>query len=195
MLAVGCACAAVALSGCAKHSDTTETTTTTSGATAAASGADTTGGSPAAKGGAAATAAPTEPPGGTATSSSGAAIVSAPPTSSAAAPAADATGAPFTFITLPVYPGATEDKSQALSLSANGTSGQITIYTTKDDGKTVSEWYKTHLPANWKNAIMTTNDKTLGTFSNEGSEGDQSVIVNDAQGGVTRIQLATKHGK
>jgi hypothetical protein len=79
-------------------------------------------------------------------------------------------------------------------MAANGNSVVIKVYTTTDDGGKVTNWYKSNLPAVWKNAILTSDGKTTGTFSNEMSDGDQSVIVT-SDGTTTRIQLATKHGK
>ena len=50
-------------------------------------------------------------------------------------------------------------------------------------------------PSAWKNGILTSEGKTVGTFSNEMPDGDQSVIVNSQDDKTSRIQLATKHGK
>ena len=87
-----------------------------------------------------------------------------------------------------MYPGAAEGKDQALSASGNGTSVTMHVYTTKDDAKKVSEWYKSHLPASWKNSIITVGGKTGGTFVDEHSDGDQSVIVANMDETTTRIQ-------
>ena len=94
-----------------------------------------------------------------------------------------------------MYPGAAEGKDQALSASGNGTSVTMHVYTTKDDAKKVSEWYKSHLPASWKSSIITVGGKTGGTFVDEHSDGDQSVIVANMDETTTRIQATTKHGK
>jgi hypothetical protein len=99
------------------------------------------------------------------------------------------------YIDLPVYPGATENKDQGLSMSANGSSVAMKVYTSKDDAKTVADWYKSHLPAAWKTGVLTADNKTIGTFASELSDGDQSIIVTTQDDKTTRIQLATKHGK
>jgi len=99
------------------------------------------------------------------------------------------------YIDILVYPGASENKDQGMTMSANGTSLVMKVYTSKDDAMTVSNWYKAHLPAAWKNGIITAEGKTVGTFSNEMVDGDQSVIVASQDDKTTRIQLATKHGK
>jgi hypothetical protein len=69
------------------------------------------------------------------------------------------------------------------------------VFTSKDDAKKVAEWYKSHLPASWKNSIMTVGGKTAGTFVDEHADGDQSVLVTNQDDGTSRIQLTTKHGK
>jgi hypothetical protein len=99
------------------------------------------------------------------------------------------------YIDLPIYPGSTENKDQGLSMSANGSSVAMKVYTSKDDAKTVAEWYKSHLPAAWKNGVITADNKTIGTFTTEMPDGDQSIIVATQDDKTTRIQLATKHGK
>ncbi|MDB5040399.1 MAG: hypothetical protein JWN27_1125 [Candidatus Eremiobacteraeota bacterium] len=99
------------------------------------------------------------------------------------------------YIELPIYPAATENKDQGLSMSANGSSVAMKVYTSKDDAKTVADWYKSHLPAAWKSGVLTADNKTIGTFTNEMSDGDQSIIVATQDDKATRIQLATKHGK
>ena len=82
-------------------------------------------------------------------------------------------------------------------MTTNTGSLEMKVYTTKDDAKKVAEWYKSHLPASFKGGILTSGDKTVGTFADEhaNSDGDQSVIVANQEGGPTRIQLTTKHGK
>ena len=185
-------CAALLLTACAKKTDQTTTSTQAaadagvSSAPAAASS-----GSPDA-----------------AVSATPVAIVSASPDASASAAADSAASVPSMsvttkssngasggFIDLPVYPGAAESKEGAMSMSTNTGSFTVKVYTSKDDTKKVAEWYKAHLPSSFKNAIMTSNDKTVGTFANERSDGDQSIIVAGQPDNTTRIQLATKHGK
>jgi hypothetical protein len=176
-------CAALLFTGCAKKTDqsTATDTTTTAGSTPAADTAMTP--APATDVSAAPTA--STAPVVTATAASGDTSVS----SSAGS------GASTGYIQIPVYPGAAEGTDQALSASGNGTSVTMHIYTTKDDARKVSEWYKSHLPASWKSSIITVGGKTGGTFVDEHADGDQSVIVANADETTTRIQLTTKHGK
>ncbi|HEY4441045.1 MAG TPA: hypothetical protein VGN14_11370, partial [Candidatus Elarobacter sp.] len=82
-----------------------------------------------------------------------------------------------------------------MTMSQNGQSLAIKVYDAKDDAKTVSDWYKSHLPAAWKNGIVTSDNKTVGTYANEMSDGAQTVIVATQDATTTRIQLSTKHGK
>jgi hypothetical protein len=124
------------------------------------------------------------------TSSAGSTTATTAP-DAAAATAASTSG----YIALPVYPGSTENKDQGISMSANGTSVAMKVYTSPDDAKTIADWYKSHLPAAWKNGVLTADHKTIGTFTNEMSDGDQSIIVATQDDKATRIQLATKHGK
>ena len=184
-------CAALLLSACAKK--TTDQTTTTS--------TDTT------QSGTASTA----PDAGTsaAPDASASAAPDAGASPAAAAPSADTTTAATTtttstsngaasgggYIDLPVYPGATESKDQSMAMSANTGSVTIKVYASKDGAKNVADWYKAHLPAEFKGGVLTSGEKTVGTFSEEHADGDQSVVVADQDGGGTRIQLATKHGK
>jgi hypothetical protein len=129
----------------------------------------------------------------------------APDAAATAAPAAAATnevkvdvkqgGGSAGFIDMPVYPGASEDKSQEMSMSANGGSVTVKVFKTGDDPKKVADWYKSHLPAAWKGGVMTAGDKTVGTFGNDTGDGDQSVLVANQDDHTTRIQLTTKHGK
>ena len=173
-------CAALLFTGCAKKStdqstSTSSTDTQTAGATPAA---DT-----------AATAAP-------ATDASSAPVVTATAAAGGTSVSSSSgNGASAGYIDIPVYPGAIEGKDQALSASGNGTSVTMHVYTTKDDARKVSEWYKSHLPASWKNSIITVGGKTGGTFVDEHADGDQSVIVANTDDTTTRIQLTTKHGK
>jgi len=125
------------------------------------------------------------------TSSAGSTTATTAPDASATSSGSGTAG----YIDLPVYPGSTENKDQELSMSANGTSVAMKVYTSKDDAKAIADWYKAQLPAAWKNVVLTTESKTIGTFSNEMSDGDQSIIVSTQDDKTTRIQLATKHGK
>jgi hypothetical protein len=177
---------ALSLAGCTKNSDTSSSTTSTSATTAPAD---------------AASAAPAD------ATTSGEVTT----TTATSAPAAAATTSTVTvngttvttsngsgtssYIALPVYPGANDNTDQGMSMSSNGTSVTIKVYTSKDDAKVVSDWYKSHLPGAWKNGILTSDGKTVGTFSNEMGDGDQSVIVASQDDKTTRIQLSTKHGK
>ncbi|HZO95165.1 MAG TPA: hypothetical protein VFB22_15575 [Candidatus Baltobacteraceae bacterium] len=178
------ACAALAFSGCSKHTDSSQTTTTTTDtSTAMPAGAAATAPGDAAAGGAAPTA-----------TAMSAAATPAGEAAAATTPAAAPSGS-FRFIDVPVYPGAREDPAQHLSMSSGDGSVDMHVYATKDDSKRVAEWYKSHLPANWKSEILTANDKTVGTFDQEQSGvGDQSVIVADNNGS-TRVQITTKKGK
>jgi hypothetical protein len=170
-------CAALLLAGCAKKStdQTTTTSTTTTDASPAAA-------APGAVASAAADAAAAA-----ASASPGAISVSV----KTSAPAA---GGANGFIDLPVYPGAAENKDQAISSSGNGVTVTLVVYSTSDDAKKVADWYKSHLPANWKGGVLTAGGKTIGTFSNETPDGDQSVVV-ASDTTATRIQLTTKKGK
>jgi hypothetical protein len=179
-------CAALLLCACAKHTDQTTTASTDATTATTAPAAD--------------SAASTAPD---ATAST------APDASAATAPAADATTSSTTatttggtngsssggYITLPVYPGATDAKDNgSMSVSTNTGSIAMKSYTTADDAKKVADWYKAHLPAAFKNAILTSDNKTNATFVDEHTDGDQSVLVTSQDAG-TRIQLTTKHGK
>jgi hypothetical protein len=185
-------CAALLLTACAKKTDQT-TTSTQAAADAGVSSAPAaaTSGSPDA-----------------AVSATPVAIVSASPDASASAAADSAASVPSMsvttkssngasggFIDLPVYPGAAESKEGAMSMSTNTGSFTVKVYTSKDDTKKVAEWYKSHLPGAFKGGILTAGDKTVGTFTDEHTDGDQSVIVAAADDHTTRIQLSTKHGK
>ena len=167
-------CAALLCTGCAKKTtDQTTTGSSTTDATTQSAAA-----TPAAD--AAATTAPvttTATAGGTSVSSS------------------SGNGTSGGYIDIPVYPGAAEETAQAITASGNGSSVSMKVYTSKDDPKRVSEWYKSHLPASWKNSIITVGGKTGGTFADEHADGDQTVLVTSQDDGSSRIQLATKHGK
>ena len=176
------ACLAMTLAGCSKHSDSQTTTTTTDTSTTAAATATS------ASDAAAATAA-SSPAGTTMTAATPAGEAGA-----ATTPVPAPSGG-FSFIDIPVYPGAKEDPSQHMSMTSGDGSLEMHVYATKDDTKTVAEWYKSHLPASWKNTVITANDKTVGTFVQEQiGVGDQSVMVGD-NNGATRIQITTKKGK
>ena len=182
-------CAAILLSACAKKTD--QTTTTTTGASSATV-------APAADAGAASAA-----PNAAATAASGeASVASAAPTTAAAGSTTTATSSGSNgassggYITLPVYPGASEAKDNgSMSISTNTGSLAMKSYTTSDDGKKVADWYKAHLPASFKNMVFTSDNKTSATFVEEHPDGDQSVLVTTQDVTTTRIQLTTKHGK
>jgi hypothetical protein len=171
-------CAALLFTGCTKK--TTDQTTSGSSTTDTTTQA----------------AAPTPAAGGAATTASSAPVVTATAAAGGTSVSSSSgNGASDGYIDIPVYPGATEGTDQALSASGNGTSVTMHVYTTKDDARKVSEWYKSHLPASWKNSIITMGGKTGGTFVDEHADGDQSVIVANMDETTTRIQLTTKHGK
>jgi hypothetical protein len=177
-------CATLLLAACAKKTDQTTTTTDTTQSTAATSAPDA---SATAAAEATATTAPQAPATST-TVTSGSTTVTTTTGSNGAGSG--------NFIDLPVYPGASELKDQGMTMSANGTSVTLKVYDTKDDTKKVAEWYKSHLPASFKGGILTSGDKTVGTFGQQyDGNGDQSVIVNSQDDKTTRIQLATKRGK
>jgi hypothetical protein len=188
-------CAALLLTACAKKTDQTTTSTDTSSTSATASS------SPSSVYSSAPDASPAAGASASATASG------APDASATTAPTADATtsvttstsngtaGAGGGYIDLPVYPGATESKEGAMSMSTNTGSFVVKIYNTKDDTKKVADWYKGHLPAAFKGGVLTAGDKTVGTFADEHTDGDQSVIVAGQDDHTTRIQLSTKHGK
>ena len=170
-------CAAVLFTGCAKK--TTDQTTSGSSTT------DATTQSAAATPASDAAAAPATTAPGTTTASAGGTSVSS----------SSGNGSSGAYIDIPVYPGAVEDTAQAITASGNGTSVAMKVYNSKDDAKRVSEWYKSHLPASWKNSIITVGGKTGGTFADEHADGDQTVMVTSQDDGSSRIQIATKHGK
>ncbi len=177
-------CGALLLTACAKKADqstTTSTDTTQAGSATTAPDAA-----------APANAAATTMPAATASTAPGEATVT---TGGTTVSTSSGNGASSGYIDLPVYPGAAESKDQGMAMSSNGTSVAMKVYTTKDDPKSVSDWYKSHLPASWKNGILTAGGKTVGTFANERTDGDQSVIVSNQDDGTSRIQLTTKHGK
>jgi hypothetical protein len=177
-------CAALALTACTKSSQTTTTDATQTAAPDTTQGAGSTAAPDATATDAAAAPGATTP-------------ASAPPgttTTTSTSTTNGSGGASTGYVDLPVYPGSTETKNQELSMASNGNSVVIKVYTTNDDGAKVTNWYKSNLPSAWKNEILSSDGKTTGTFSNEMSDGDQSVIVTP-DGTNTRIQLATKHGK
>lgn len=196
-------CGALLLSACAKKTDQTTTSTDSSQSAASTSAPD-----------ASASATPPE----VIASSSPDASASTAPSASATTAAMTATTVPVSsattgtsataatgtngassggYIDLPVYPGATETKDQAMSVSTNTGSFVTKVYATKDDTKKVADWYKSHLPASFKGGVISSGDKTMGSFADEhtNGEGDQSVIVASQDDKTTRIQLSTKHGK
>jgi hypothetical protein len=187
-------CAALLLTACAKKTDQTTASTDTSSTSSSASS------SPSGVYSAAPDASP-------AADASAASSTSAAPSASATGASAEATttvttstsngtaGSGGGYIDLPVYPGASETKEGAMSMSTNTGSFTVKIYTTKDDTKKVADWYKGHLPAAFKGGVLTAGDKTVGTFADEHTDGDQSVIVASQDDKTTRIQLSTKHGK
>lgn len=183
--AVVALCAVLALTACTKSSQTSTDTT----ATAAPDATDTT--SPAATS--------TDAPATSATTAAMTPASTAPgtttTTTSTTTTGSNGAAGSAAYIDLPVYPGSTENKSQDLSMSASGNSVLIKVYETKDDAGKVANWYKSNLPSAWKNSILTSDNKTAATFSNEMSDGDQSVLITTQDGVTTRIQLATKHGK
>jgi hypothetical protein len=188
-------CGALLLTACAKKTDqsttaSTDNTTTTTQSADASPAADATTMAPATDASPASAASPASgtSPAATATTTTSSAGGTTVSTSAG-------NGTSDGYIDLPVYPGATEMKDQAISSSSNGSSVAIKIYTTKDDAKKVAEWYKSHLPSSWKNGILTAGGKTVGTFADEHADGDQSVVVANQDDGTSRIQLATKHGK
>jgi hypothetical protein len=183
-------CAALLLSACAKKTDQTTTTSTDASSATAAPAADT---SASAAPDAAATAAPdattSAAPNAAATTAAGSTTTTSTSSGTNGASSGD-------YITLPVYPGATEaPDAGSMSVTTNTGSVVMKVYATKDDAKKVADWYKAHLPATFKDSIMTVDTKTIGTFVNERTDGDQSVIVATQDVTTTRIQLTTKHGK
>jgi hypothetical protein len=185
-------CAALLLTGCAKKTDQTTTSDATTTQAAADAGA-----TPASDAGEA-TAAPDAgtTPAAEVAGSTAPAATTGPLTATTVTGSGSNGAAPGGYIDLPIYPGATEQKEQAMSSSSNEGSVSMKVYSTKDDAKKVAEWYKSHLPASFKGGILTAGDKTVGTWAAEHADGDQNVIVgSDSSAGVTRVQLTTKHGK
>jgi len=179
-------CASLLLTACAKSHETSTSTSTDATKTTDTSVAATAGAGTSAPD---ATAAPAD-------ASTAAPATAAAGTTATTAAASGSSGAGGNnFIELPVYPGSAEVKDQDVSMSANGTSIAMKVYATKDDTKRVIDWYKAHLPAAWKNFQISSGDKTTGTFSSEGSDGDQTVLISTQDDKTTRVQLTTKHGK
>jgi hypothetical protein len=176
-------CAALLLSACAKKTtdQTTTSTDSTQGTTTASSAPDAT-----------ASASPDASATTAAAPSTPAAESTTTVTTSTSNGTASGGGG---YIDLPVYPGATENKDNAMQMSTNGGSFTVKIYTSKDDTKKVADWYKSHLPAAFKGGVLTAGDKTVGTFADEHPDGDQSIVVASQDDHTTRIQLSTKHGK
>jgi hypothetical protein len=165
--------AALLLTACAKKTDQTTTTTTDTQS---------------------ATTAPAPAAGATAVPDTTAAPAAAA-TTAVTVDAKSSSNGSGAFIDMPVYPGASENKDQSLTMSANGGSVAVKVYTTGDDAKKVTDWYKSHLPAAWKNMVVGSDKATMGTFVNETGDGDQTVLVASQDDHTTRIQLTTKHGK
>lgn len=192
-------CGVLLLTACAKKTDQTTTTsadtsTSTTAPAAGTSAAPDAGSTPVAE------VNPSSSPDVSATAAgtpaAAATAVSTTATTTTTATMTGGNGASAGYITLPVYPSASETKDGEMSMTTNTGSLEMKVYTTKDDPKKVAEWYKGHLPGAFKGGILTTGDKTVGTFADEHPDGDQSVIVaNDSNGSGTRIQLTTKHGK
>lgn len=180
------------LGGCAKKTD--ETTTTTVGSSQAANDA---GGSATTAPDASSTGAPDATSTAAADASgSSASTATTGPAADTAVAAKGTNGAGSTaFITFPVYPGAAELKDQALDVKTGDGSMTMRAYTTKDDAKVVADWYKAHLPAAFKGAVLTAAGGTTATYVNEHADGDQSVLIGGQPNQTTRIQLTTKHGK
>jgi hypothetical protein len=192
-------CASLLLAACAKHQDSSTTTSTdatktTDTSIAATPGAGTS--APDATAAADATAAPADTSTAAAAATVAAAATTAADASATTSAATGSSGAGSTkFIEMPVYPGSAELKDQDISVASNGSSVVIKVYSTKDDTKHVIDWYKSHLPASWKNFQLSSGDKTTGSFTNEGSDGDQTVLIATQDDKTSRIQLSTKHGK
>ena len=180
-------CAAILLSACAKKTDQSTTSTSGAASSTATVAPDAAAASPA--------------PDATATTVGEATVTTPAPdattaSSTTTASSSSGTGDAGAYITLPVYPGATDAKDNgSMSISTNTGSIAMKSYTTADDAKKVADWYKSHLPAAFKNAILTSDNKTNATFVNEHTDGDQSVLITTTDGSTTRIQLTTKHGK
>lgn len=187
-------CVGLALTGCTKSTQTTSTTSDTTQTAAPDAG---TAGASSAPDAASTGGAPTVTTPASNATMGAMAPASAVPTANVttSTTGGSANGTSGAYIDLPVYPNATEMKDQDMSASSNTGSLVMKAYTTKDDAKTVADWYKSHLPSAWKGGVLTAGSKTVGTFSNEESDGDQSVIVASQDDGTTRIQLTTKHGK
>jgi hypothetical protein len=196
---IAIALAAAFLGGCSKSSDSG---TSSDAASPAADAVTTSAASPDA--GASAPAASTS----AATAAAGeatvaTAVATAPGTAATtganAAPSANAAPGANAAIDLPVYPGATEQNDKGMSLTTGTASVKMQVFDSKDDAKKVIDWYKAHLPSGWQNFVISTDNKTMGTFTNDNENGskpagaEQSVIVT-VDNGVTRIQLTTKKG-
>ncbi len=175
-------CGALLITGCAKKTTDQSTTTTDAQSATDATSAPDSGATPAP-----ATDASTAP--GTSTVTAGGTTISSGSSSG--------NGTSAGFIDIPVYSGAAIKPDEGISASGNGTSVATKIYSTKDDAKHVADWYKSHLPSNWQNSIITSGGKTMATFVDEhkSGDGDQSVLVTNGDDGTTRIQLTTKRGK
>jgi hypothetical protein len=190
-------CVGLAFTACTKSTQTTSTTSDTTQTTAPDAGTAGASAAPAANATSAGEATTATTPAASATMGA-MAPASAVPTANVTTggtTSGSANGTSGAYIDLPVYTNATEMKDQDMSASSNTGSVVMKAYTTKDDAKTVADWYRSRLPSAWKGGVLTAGSKTVGTFSNEESDGDQSVIVASQDDGTTRIQLTTKHGK
>lgn len=195
LAAAAALCAALLMTGCAKKTDQTTTSDTSTQAAAdagATPASDTAASDTSTAAPAASDTSTTAPDAGTTTATT----TATPGAMSVTAGSGTNGAASGGYIDLPVYPSAAENKEQAMTASSDSGSVAMKVYQTKDDAKKVAEWYKAHLPASFKGGILTAGDKTVGTWADEHTDGDQSVVVgSDSSGGVTRIQLTTKHGK
>ncbi len=185
-------CVALAFTACTKSTQSTSTNDTT--ATAAP---DSTAANASAAPDATGTAAPADASQAPAVSATTGAMTpsTAVPTAAVTTAAGDSSAG---YITLPIYPNASEAKEGEMSTTTNTGSFEVKLYTTKDDSKAVSDWYKAHLPSSFQAMVITANGKTVGTFTDEhkSDNGDQAVLVTfDNDSSQTRIQLSTKHGK
>ncbi len=182
-------CAALAFTACTKS---TQSTSATTDATQTAAPDTPAGASTAPDATASGVATATSAPEATAATTAPAATTGSTTTNGAAGGPGDA------FITLPVYPGATEAKDGEISSTTNTGSVDIKAFLTKDDSKKVADWYKANLPSAFQSMVITAEGKTVGTFADEhkNGDGDQAVLITyDNNTSQTRIQLSTKHGK
>jgi len=189
-------CVALAFTACTKSTQSTATTSDSTQTTAPDANAASSAPSAQATSAGGASAGASQAPAASATT--GAMTPSTAVPTANVSTSGSTTGASDGYITLPVYPGATEASQGEMSATTNTGSFDAKIYQTKDDSKTVSDWYKAHLPSSFQALVITANGKTVGTFTDEHKEdnGDQAVLVTyDNNSNETHIQLSTKHGK